>query len=188
MCNWTDKKLLHAQTFDTVLADYLIGALEGFSPYWQESLFARLKPLIRNRLYIIGLEPYVPYWPPIGDGAARLVCEIGRLRDSCLLLAAQRPYREYPLAWVLHQLQQAGFQVLAARHFAAQYGERFVENHLGICAQCIAHIEDRNLARQLLEHTHDVHQRANAWIATHGTLAHGSNYVISAQPELPMIN
>jgi len=180
--NWVDEKLLRGQTFDTVLVDYLIGALEGFAPYWQESLFARLRPLVRQRLYIIGLEPYVPYWPPAEDGAGRLVCEIGRLRDSCLLLAAQRPYREYPADWVLRQLRQAGFQVLEARHFPGQYGVQFVRNHLGVCAQCIARLDDRNLAGQLTAYMQDVQRRAEAWIAVHGALAHGNDYVIAAQP------
>jgi len=180
--NWTDEKLLRGQQFDTVLADYLIGALEGFAPYWQESLFARLRPLVRQRLYIIGLEPYVPYWPPAENGAARLVCEIGRLRDSCLLLAGQRPYREYPADWALRQLRQAGFHILQARHFAGQYGAQFIHNHLGVCAQCIAHLQDRNLAAQLTAHMHDVQRRAQAWIATHGALVHGNDYVIAAQP------
>ena len=32
--NWTDETLLVGQRFDTVPADYLLGAVEGFSPYF----------------------------------------------------------------------------------------------------------------------------------------------------------
>ncbi|CAN0558261.1 unnamed protein product, partial [Ectocarpus sp. 8 AP-2014] len=33
--NWRDEKFLEGQVFDTVLADYLVGAIDGFAPYYQ---------------------------------------------------------------------------------------------------------------------------------------------------------
>lgn len=33
--NWRDEKFLEGQVFDTVLADYLVGAIDGFAPYFQ---------------------------------------------------------------------------------------------------------------------------------------------------------
>lgn len=96
--NWIDANLLAGETFDTVLVDYLVGAIEGFAPYWQDRAFERLRPLVAagGRLYVIGLEPYVQYQPKTDSG--RIVWEIGRVRDACLLLAGERPYREYPLS------------------------------------------------------------------------------------------
>ena len=44
--NWLDPQLLAGETFDTVIADYLLGAIEGFAPYWQHQLFDRLRPLV----------------------------------------------------------------------------------------------------------------------------------------------
>ena len=38
VANWGDPTLLAGETFDTVLADYLIGAIEGFAPYFQEDM------------------------------------------------------------------------------------------------------------------------------------------------------
>ena len=58
--NWVDSELLKGEQFDTVLVDYLIGAIEGFAPYWQDLVFERLRPLVKGRMYITGLEPYVP--------------------------------------------------------------------------------------------------------------------------------
>lgn len=75
--NWTDVDLLAGESYDTVLADYLLGAIDGFAPYWQDCLFRRLKPLIGRRLYIIGLEPYVPYVPD--DSAGRIVVDVHRV-------------------------------------------------------------------------------------------------------------
>src|SRR3982751_1667463 len=33
--NWTDTALLDGESFDTVLVDYVVGALDGFAPYFQ---------------------------------------------------------------------------------------------------------------------------------------------------------
>nr|MBF0684434.1 class I SAM-dependent methyltransferase [Pseudomonas sp.] len=108
--NWNDPALLAGETYDTVLADYLLGALDGFAPYGQYELFHRLRPLVGKRLYVVGLQPYVPYFPQ--DPAGKIVCELGRVRDACLLLADERPYREYPMEWVLKQIRQAGMRIV----------------------------------------------------------------------------
>lgn len=55
--NWADPTLLSNERFDTILADYLIGAVEGFAPYFQERMFRRLHALSGGRLYLVGLEP-----------------------------------------------------------------------------------------------------------------------------------
>ena len=61
--NWVDPNLLKDETYDTVMADYLLGAIEGFAPYFQPYLFKRLRPLTGKRLYVKGLEPYAHYAP-----------------------------------------------------------------------------------------------------------------------------
>lgn len=33
--NWRDEKFLEGRVFDTVLMDYLVGAIDGFAPYYQ---------------------------------------------------------------------------------------------------------------------------------------------------------
>ena len=45
--------------FDVILADYLIGAMDGFSPYTQDLIVPKLAKLLRpgGRLYIVGLQP-----------------------------------------------------------------------------------------------------------------------------------
>ena len=47
--NWVDTDLLKGEQYDTVMADYLLGAIEGFAPYYQPYLFKRLRPLTRTR-------------------------------------------------------------------------------------------------------------------------------------------
>ena len=56
--NWSDPLLLEGETFDVVLADYLIGSMDRFSPYFQYRFLRRLRPHVGTRLYLVGLEPY----------------------------------------------------------------------------------------------------------------------------------
>ena len=63
--NWDDPELLQGKKYEVVLADYLIGAMDGFSPFKQDLIFERLKQHMApgGVLYIIGLEPIVSHPP-----------------------------------------------------------------------------------------------------------------------------
>jgi hypothetical protein len=179
--NWADPNLLAGETYDTVLADYLLGAIDGFAPYFQERLFARLRPLTGKRLYVVGLDPYVPADAP-ADPAAHLIWRIGRLRDSCLLLAGERPYREYPAEWVIEALRRSGFEPLSAERFPIRFGRRFVEAQIAMCAPRIARLADRTLALALEAHAQALRNEALAAIERTGALPCGHDYVIAAEP------
>ena len=58
---WTDPALLAGESFDEVLVDYVIGAIDGHAPYFQYEFLERLRPHCRRRVYLVGLEP-----PPAG--------------------------------------------------------------------------------------------------------------------------
>lgn len=178
--NWLDPDLLRGECFDTVLADYLIGAIEGFAPYWQDRLFDRLRPLVRRRLYVIGLEPYVPFEPQ--DEAGQLVVRIGRLRDACLLLAGDRPYREYPMEWVMRHLARSGFVVRDAQRVPIRYGERFINSQLDMSAAALDGLEDRNVAVALHTDIAQLRAQALACARRNGGLRHGHDYVLVAEP------
>ncbi|WP_205042002.1 hypothetical protein [Rhodoligotrophos defluvii] len=121
----------------------------------------------------------MPY--PATTAAGQIVCEIGRLRDACLLLAGERPYREYPADWVVAHLERAGFRVLDVKSFNIRYGERFVNEQLNMCARRIARLADRALAGTLQQHVEDLRKRALALNATAGGLRHGADYVVAAE-------
>ncbi len=146
--NGLEPALLAGETFDTVLADYLIGAVEGFAPYAQAYVLRRLHGVTRGRLCVIGLEPYVPL-PEPDDADARSIWAIGRLRDACLLPAGERPYREFPLPWMLDQLTLAGFKIVAARRFPIRYGSRHVHRQLAMCIARARGLADRALGAAL---------------------------------------
>lgn len=178
--NWIDPELLAGESFDVVLADYLLGAIDAFAPYWQDRLFARLRPLVRERLYVIGLDPYVLQVP--SEPAGRLINEIGRLRDACLLLSGDRPYREYPMDWVLRHLESAGFKATDVQRFPIRYGERFINSQLDLCTHSLDRLADRVLAVALQAHVAGLRERALALAGVEGGLRHGYDYLIAAEP------
>ena len=179
--NWAKADLLKGEVFDTVLADYLLGAVEGFAPYFQPYLFARLRPVTGKVLYITGAEPYVPENEPSTE-AGRLVWQIGRFRDACLLLSGELPYREYPSAWVLDQLTRSGFKPRNIKHFDTRYKERFVRTQIDLSLEALKRVRDRNAAQALSQWGEALKQEALALVASDNGLAHGSDYVITAEP------
>ena len=178
--NWADPALLAGERYDTVLADYLLGAIDGFAPYFQHRLFARLRSLVGRRLYVVGLEPYVIGEPD--SAQARLVREIGRFRDACLLLAGEQPYREYPAQWAVDHLEASGYRVIAAKRFANRYKERFVNSQIDMCAPRLAQIADRGLAGALAARGEALRAEALAHVASANGLRHGFDYVLAAEP------
>ncbi len=178
--NWINDALLYGETFDTVLMDYLVGAIEGFSPYWQERVFERLRPLVAGRIYFVGVEPYVPF--PANDEAGRAIREIGCLRDACLLLAGERPYREFPMDWVVRQLGQAGFRTLDTRHFPITYRARFINGQLDMCIDRIERFASPELGEAMKVHVEQVREHALALSEARDGLRHGADYVIAAEP------
>jgi len=111
--------LLEGEQFDTILADYLVGAIDGFSPYFQDQIFHRLVKHLApgGRLYIIGLQPI----PDSVDGDANVFCKITKVRDACIKLADHRCYREYPLDWIERHVKRAGLQVVESKKYPIRY-------------------------------------------------------------------
>lgn len=178
--NWADPNLLAGERFDTVLADYLIGAVEGFAPYFQERMFARLHGLTAGRLYLVGLEPYVSGDPETEAG--RIIREIGRYRDACLLLSGERPYREFPLEWVVERLETNGWRVIDVARFPIRYGERFVNSQIDMCLRRLEAMPDRVLAMALRDRGEAIRERALTADSRLDGLRHGFDYTIAAEP------
>jgi hypothetical protein len=107
---WEDDSLLGTgtgrddQRFDVVVSDYLVGAMERFSPYFQEHIYRRLRRHVadRGRLYIVGLSPVVSETARTRGG--KLIVRLHRLQNACELLVGAKPYREFPLNWTTHQV------------------------------------------------------------------------------------
>lgn len=176
--NWTDEGLLAGERFDTVLADYLLGAVEGFSPYFQAQLFRRLKPHVGGVLYVVGLDPYVV--GPVDTEADRMVRAIGRMRDVCLTLADETPYREYPAEWAVNSLTEAGFTVTSARRFPNRYRESWVNGQLDMARRRLPRIADQGLAERLGQSIERLRDEGLTLCRREDGLRSGADWVIRA--------
>jgi len=175
--NWCEPDFLQGRVFDTVLADYLLGAIEGFAPYFQGQLFARLRRHVGKRLYVIGLDPYI--LGPAASDEAKMVKAIGRLRDCCLMLAGETPYREYPLEWTVDALLGAGFEIKQARRFGNRYGAKWVHGQLDMAQRRLPKLTNQALAHVLGKEIENLRARALILNEQKGGLRHGADYVIA---------
>jgi len=113
--NWfvpTQYPITKDAVFDTIIADYLIGSMDGFSPYRQDEMIPLLLHHLTptGRLYIVGLEP-------VPTDSSTLVSRVYQTRDACILLAGHRCYREYPLNWIEKQVNKAGAVTESTQQF-----------------------------------------------------------------------
>jgi hypothetical protein len=180
--NWQDPTLLYGEQFDVILADYLLGAIEGWAPFFQDQLFGRLVRHLRpgGRLYGIGLEPF-----PEGDldEGGRIIWEIARLRDACILLAGHRCYREYPRVWVERAMEAAGLRLIDSKDMPIRFRRRFIDGQLDVCVRKLPYIRDLSLRASLRNHIEALRSRARAVEEARGGICFGSDWVVAA--ELP---
>jgi len=178
--DWADPDLLAGEVFDVVVADYLLGALEGQAPYLQDRLFERLRPHVGGRLYVVGLEPY----PARADDPwGALVLDVARLRDAAIVLAGDRCYREYPLPWVRRRLEAAGLRVAAEATFPIRYGERFIDRQLAVAERRLPRIGSAALTKAIRREAAALRKRGRALAAER--TAFGADYALAAEPARP---
>lgn len=176
--DWTDPALLLGRAFDVVVADTLLPAIETTAPYFQGRLFERLRPHVRSRLYVVGLEP----WPERGATTAEdVVLESVRLRDAALQLAGHRPYREFPMSWVARQLDKLGFVLVDAKHFSITHSARSIERVLAVVGEVAPRIPDAEAAQALTKYASRLGERARWMHEQHGGFKFGQHYVIAAR-------
>jgi hypothetical protein len=178
--NWENPKLLIGQQFDVVIADYLLGALDGFAPYYQNELFYRLLPLVKDKLYIVGLSPYPD---PTTDKGGRLILELARLRDACILLAGHRCYREYPLSWVLKSLKSSGYKIQRTKVFPIQYGSSFFTEQLSVAESKLNFMSNPTLKAGLSSQIEDLRYRIFDHLKTTEFISFGEDYLVEATPQ-----
>lgn len=176
--NWVEGDFLKGEVFETVLLDYLVGALDRFAPYFQARLFHRMKPHVGGRLYLVGLEPYPE--PETGEEDGEWLQALVALRDSAILLSGDRPHREFPRWWVADQLKAAGFEIVHQESYPILYGESFVQAELDVAVSCLKKAPEplraalksyeQELRRKLLER---VRTKPLKW---------GSDYLLVAEP------
>ncbi len=178
--NWTDPSFLEGEVFDVVLADYLLGAIERFAPYFQSQLWKRLKPLVGGHLYIVGQEP--PHLQEPKTVGGQLVQRINRLRDTCMTLAGQTPFREYPMDWVCRSLGEAGFVVETSHTFPLKLGAQYLDSMLDVSLRLLPEIPGDFLREGLSKEIVQMRQEALSLSETFWGIQFGTDYVVVARP------
>eukprot|EP00981_Chlorochromonas_danica_P006462 scaffold1401_cov180-Ochromonas_danica.AAC.12 len=178
--NWMDDHFCSTLgMYDTILADYLIGAVDGFSPYEQDVIIQRLqKHLLPNgRMYFVGMNPI----PDEVNPPANVISEIRRARDACILLAGHRPYREFPLSWMTRHLGNAGLKVIETRNFTILHSEDSAVRQIRVARSKLDFME-HSLLRQGMDHyLMELESRTRATIkANGGKIPLSYDYVIAA--------
>ncbi|OEU12599.1 hypothetical protein FRACYDRAFT_150279, partial [Fragilariopsis cylindrus CCMP1102] len=157
----TDTGTGKLKLYDTILADYLIGAMDGFSPYTQDQMInklaSRLKP--GGRLYIVGLEPIPDSYnsnsknnngsknnqPPPPQN---IICDVRKIRDACILLSGDRCYREYPLQWIQQQ-QKPLLKLVETQKFPILYRHSTIVKQINVARNKISKFSSKALAKEM---------------------------------------
>lgn len=181
--NWMDDSFCSTLgTYDTILADYLIGAVDGFSPYEQDTILEKLRGHLnpKGRLYVIGMNPIPDQAAPPAD----IITEVRRVRDSCILLAGHRPYREFPLSWMKRHLERSRFKVIASKNFTILHGEESILRQLRVGQSKLPLIANLAARQGMDRYLNDIAERVK--VATKSTetgkIPLSFDYVICAEP------
>jgi hypothetical protein len=182
--NWMDDEFCKTlETYDTIVADYLIGAVDGFSPYAQDLIIKKLRQHLKpgGRLYIIGMYPI----PDHAQGDAELITEVRRVRDACILLAGHRPYREYPSEWVIRHLESEGLRVFKSKIFTILHSEESTMRQLRVARSKLELMPQASMRMAMDSYLTDIEERLSEIMTNQSKnnipLSH--DYVIAA--ELP---
>lgn len=161
---------LTGRQFDVVLSDYLLGAIDHFSPHKQEDIFDRVMDLIKpgGTLVLCGLQPYDMRSEgkkekdlaeanndvslldaKEGAKALQLLLDVESIRDASFMLSRQRPYREIPEWWVKQKLDAAGLKVTSRKLFPKVQMTGRLEQQLDWAANLADEVDDDPLSDSL---------------------------------------
>lgn len=178
MGTWSDPHLLSGETYDTVIAQYLLGAVERFDPYQEHNLFRRLRPLVGRQLYVVGLQPFAPPSNP----RELLVLRLHNYRDAAFMHGDVRHYREYPLNWVKQNLLESGFEVQWTRCFQNVFRQEYVNRLIDTGQARAESFWDRQFAEDFKSHGERLRAELREALET-GPLHSSFDYLISATPK-----
>lgn len=166
--------------YDTIVADYLIGAVDGFSPYTQDVIIRKLKEHLQpgGRLYIIGMYPI----PDHAVGEAEIITEVRRVRDACILLAGHRPYREYPSEWIIRHMEAQGLKVFKSKIFTILHSEDSTLRQLRVARSKLDLMNNIALRTAMDSYLTDIEERVCALmtIQPKNNIPLSHDYVIAA--------
>lgn len=171
--------------------DYLVGAIEGFAPYYQDAIIERIaRHLVPGgRVYLVGLQPLSESPPNDLESeddvaASKLIQEMARVRDACILLAGRRCYREFPMTWCHRQLEVAGFAVESSIKLANVYKRETVQRQLQVAKNQFVWFNDENLQEAMTQKIGTLEQRAATLFEGGKKIRFGFDYVLAARKKV----
>ena len=179
--NWFGETPLQLnEQFDTILADYLIGAMDGFSPYQQDLMIPKLVKYLKpgGRLYIVGLQPL----PDSAPDEANIICKVRQVRDACILLAGHRCYREYPVDWIQRQVEtNPDLELMKTTKFPILYKHQTIVNQINVGRSKFKLFPTPELADEMKKVMDDLEQQSLEATERVGRIRLGFDYIISAE-------
>ena len=164
----TQHPVYTAQKFDTVLAEYLLGALEHFAAFTEQKLMDLLVSSVKDDglLLFCGRIPFA-YPGPEGyrskySKSRQLVLDAERVRDAAMLLSHQRAYREFPAWWVKEALQQRGLEIAHEEFYSTKVDLDYVTQQLKWATREARKVAAASLSAELLAHIKRLQAAADA--------------------------
>ena len=133
-------------------------------------------------VHVVGLNPvYATTAPPPTDAAQQIVVDTARLRDACILLAAHRPYREFPATWIIRQLERSGFEVITPwKSYGVIWKHATIKRQLDVARRKLPHFADQSVAAAMRGQIDALDASAKKLLGATG-VTYGADYVISAR-------
>ena len=173
--------LCEGEMFDTILADYLVGAVDHFAPFFQDLLFPRLVRHLKpgGRMYLTGLNPI----PESSSGPGDIFCRITKLRDACILLSGARPYREHPVEWVERHLPLAGLKVIDVAKFPKTYNVGTIGLQIEAARSTLKFIQNNDLRQAMSQRIDELEEESKQVCANcvNGEFELGFDWIVSAE-------
>ena len=173
--------LCEGEMFDTILADYLVGAVDHFAPFFQDLLFPRLVKHLKpgGRMYLTGLNPI----PESSSGPGDIFCRITKLRDACILLAGSRPYREHPVEWIERHLPQAGLKVIDVAKFPKTYNVESIGRQIEAARSTLQFIKSEDVREAMSRRIDELEEESKQVCAKcqDGKFQLGFDWVVCAE-------
>ena len=174
---------LPLKQYDTILADYLIGAMDGFSPFRQDEMIPKLVKLLNpngGRLYIVGLEPLPDSVP--NNPNANIITKVRQVRDACILLAGHRCYREYPLEWIHKQVQQSSeLTLIQTNQFPILYRYQTIKRQIDVARSKFPFFSSRALRESMKLVLDDLDEQAKRATSSNSPITLGFDYVVAVE-------
>jgi hypothetical protein len=164
--------------FDTILADYLIGAIDGFSPFFQEKIFSKLVSHLSpgGKVYVVGLNPI----PDSVEGGGDVFCRVTKARDACILLAGHRCYREYPVEWIEGQMKSNGLKVTASKRYPILYSHASIVRQIAVARTKLPLFKNDVMREGMRAHLKDLEEESLE-VTKNGRIKLGFDYVVCAE-------